>query len=37
MIDVTIDLRRFATSVVVAALCAGKSEQSSKIHGARRH
>lgn len=29
-VDVTIDLRRFATSVVVAALCAEKSEQAAR-------
>ena len=29
-VDITIDLRRFATSVVVAALCADKSEQAAR-------
>ncbi|MBI5311932.1 MAG: DUF2252 domain-containing protein [Methylocystis sp.] len=29
-VDVTVDLRRFATSVAVAALCAGKSERASR-------
>ena len=29
-VDVTVDVRRFATSVVVAALCAGKSERASR-------
>ncbi|HEY8126988.1 MAG TPA: DUF2252 domain-containing protein [Methylocystis sp.] len=29
-IDVTVDLRRFTTSIAVAALCAGKSERASR-------